>query len=240
MRARAGRGRRIARRLALGALGAPLLLLGAAWLWLISPPPVALEPLDPGLIPLTSAEGARMLEESGSRDAAPLRSAFQAQLRRSWCGVASIATVLTAFGQPLDQHGVFTDEARTVRGPVATTAGGMTLAQLSRLLSAHGRPTALQHAGASDVAAFRAQLRAEFADPGDLLLVNYHRAGVGQEGGGHISPIAAWHEATDRVLILDVAAHRYPPVWVPTAQLFAAMNTVDSASGETRGWVSVE
>ncbi|HVQ02925.1 MAG TPA: phytochelatin synthase family protein, partial [Burkholderiaceae bacterium] len=46
-------------------------------------------------------------------------------------------------------------------------------------------------------------------------------------------------ETSDRFLVLDVAAHRYPPVWVRSADLWAAVHTVDPASGRTRGFVIV-
>jgi glutathione gamma-glutamylcysteinyltransferase len=41
------------------------------------------------------------------------------------------------------------------------------------------------------------------------------------------------------VLLLDTASYKYEPHWVPVDRLFAAMNTVDSESGKSRGWVAV-
>ena len=63
---------------------------------------------------------------------------------------------------------------------------------------------------------------------------------MGQEKGGHISPLAAYNSKADRFLILDVARYKYPPVWVSTSDLFAAMNTTDSDNdNKTRGFVVV-
>lgn len=62
---------------------------------------------------------------------------------------------------------------------------------------------------------------------------------MGQEKGGHISPIAAYNQETDRFLILDVSRYKYPPIWVKTADLWRAIATVDSVSGKTRGFVFV-
>ena len=60
------------------------------------------------------------------------------------------------------------------------------------------------------------------------------------EKGGHISPLAAFDAESDRFLILDVARYKYPPVWVKTVELFAAMNTTDSDNeNKTRGYVLV-
>jgi len=70
-------------------------------------------------------------------------------------------------------------------------------------------------------------------------VVNYLRTGIAQQGGGHISPIAAYDSHSDRVLILDVARYRYPAVWVKTEVLWRSMGAVDRASGQSRGLLSM-
>ena len=74
-------------------------------------------------------------------------------------------------------------------------------------------------------------------DDQTFVAVNYHRPTLGQEGTGHISPLAAYDAGTDRLLVLDVSRHRYPPVWVRAADLFAAMDT--DAGPHSRGFVTV-
>ena len=70
------------------------------------------------------------------------------------------------------------------------------------------------------------------------MIVNYLRKAIGQQTGGHISPLAAYDAKVDRFLILDVARYKYPPVWVKTSDLFDAMNTTDAANdNKTRGYV---
>ena len=72
------------------------------------------------------------------------------------------------------------------------------------------------------------------------MIVNYLRKALGQEIGGHISPLGAYDEKSDRFLILDVARYKYPPVWVTASDLFDAMNTPDSDNGDkTRGYVLI-
>ena len=72
------------------------------------------------------------------------------------------------------------------------------------------------------------------------MIVNYLRKALGEETGGHISPLAAYDAKADRFLILDVARYKYPPVWVKAADLFAAMDTPDAANdNKTRGFVLV-
>ena len=115
----------------------------------------------------------------------------------------------------------------------------MTLDELGLLLARHGVAVEVVHADAQTLDGFRSRLRDNLGRAGDYVLVNYQRSALGQGSGGHISPVAAYSEATDRFLVLDVAAHRYPAVWVRSADLWAAVHTVDPASGRTRGFVVV-
>ena len=83
-------------------------------------------------------------------------------------------------------------------------------------------------------------IRASQRRENHFVIVNYYRKALGQEWGGHISPLAAYDEKQDKFLILDVARYKYPPVWVSSADLYAAMNTPDIVnSGKTRGYVLV-
>ena len=104
-------------------------------------------------------------------------------------------------------------------------------------MRANGANATVTYASDSNIDRFRAIARENLQTPHDFMLVNYERAALGQSKSGHISPLAAYDEQTDRLLILDVAAYKYPPVWVTTADLWNAMNTVDPASNRTRGFV---
>ena len=121
----------------------------------------------------------------------------------------------------------------------ASHVGGMSLAQLGDLLRAHGMEATVFYASETSVDAFRSLAQENLKTTGDFLLVNYQRATLGRAETGHISPLAACNAATDRLLILDVAAYKYPPVWVSTEALWNAMNTVDSSSGRARGFIVV-
>lgn len=59
------------------------------------------------------------------------------------------------------------------------------------------------------------------------VMINYHRATVGQIGGGHFSPLGAYSSSQDAFLVLDVAKYKYPPAWISAAQLYRSMATVD-------------
>jgi hypothetical protein len=148
-------------------------------------------------------------------------------------------TVLNASGASLTQDGLFTAEATAVRSWWRVTFSGMPLADLAGLLAAHGRHAVPRFAEVESVDAFRAALAANLAAAGDWLVVNYDRRVLGEAGGGHISPVSAWDRERDMVLLLDTASYKYPPHWVPVDRLFAAMDTPDSESGRSRGWVEV-
>jgi hypothetical protein len=117
---------------------------------------------------------------------------------------------------------------------------GMTLDQLGGLLGTQPVKVEVHHAGDTSLDEFRKAARAHLATPGRFVIVNYLRKAIGQEKGGHISPLAAYDEETDRFLILDVARYKYEPVWVRAPDLFGAMNTTDSDNNNrTRGFVLV-
>jgi hypothetical protein len=116
----------------------------------------------------------------------------------------------------------------------------MTLNELGGFLAAHDVKVDVVHAADSDLETFRKTAIAQIEDDDHFILVNYLRKAIGQEAGGHISPLGAYDEETDRFLILDVTRYKYPPVWVEAAALFGAMNTIDSDNNDkTRGYVSV-
>jgi len=69
-----------------------------------------------------------------------------------------------------------------------------------------------------------------------LLVVSFSRPALGQTGDGHFSPIAAYHEETDQVLVLDVARFKYAPYWVRVEDLFHSMQDLDSVTKMPRGW----
>lgn len=84
--------------------------------------------------------------------------------------------------------------------------------------------------------AFKEDLRHAATQPGVHMVVSYARATLGQTGVGHFSPIGGFHEASDQVLILDVARFKYPSYWVKADLLWAAMEPLDEDTGLSRGY----
>jgi len=211
-------------------------------IWRIANPQKRELPLASILVADTSTT-ARSYEARLTRqlDLEPLRENFQPQQYASYCGVASSVIVLRALGKnDVTQDNFFTDKTKSIHAQYDTFFGGMTLEQLGGLLRAHTVSANVFHAENSSVEEFRQLAMKNLNEKDNFVLINYLRKAIQQESGGHISPLAAYDEKSDRFLVLDVAAHKYPPVWVRTSDLFNSMNTTDSDSGKTRGFVLVD
>lgn len=202
-------------------------------------------------IPLLDPQGRILLSRSRAQaDFLPLVAWFDTQANLAYCGVASAVMALNSLAlpaPPVPSHGTYrfwtqtnlftTPAARATGGAEAVARRGMTLTQLAGLLAQPGLTVERWHGEQLSLPQLRGLLRQGLADPADRLLVNYYRPAVGQQGGGHIAPLAAYDERSDRVLILDVARHRYPSVWVSTQALWQAIRTRDADSGLSRGLV---
>jgi len=86
---------------------------------------------------------------------------------------------------------------------------------------------------------FRAAVLAACRGGPESIVASYSRALVRQTGDGHFSPIGAYDEQSDAVLVLDVARFKYSPHWLPVGDLVRAMRAVDGATGRPRGWLGV-
>jgi hypothetical protein len=215
--------------------------------------PLGASHLQAAPIPLMEPAGIDLLVGSQARaDYGPLAEQFLTQANLAYCGVASAVMVLNSLGVPAPavpgygryrfwtQENVFDVPAgRQVVSAELVRRQGMTLAELAALLSSHGVTATAVPGDQLSLGQFRALLRSHLSQPGDRLLANYNRPSLGQDGGGHIAPLAAFHAPSDRVLILDVARYRYPSVWVPVADLWKAIRTTDSSSGRSRGLVTI-
>ncbi len=229
--------------LVVGTWGAPR--VAKEWRFYQTPPQQNL-PLHKSLVALGTEEGQALLEGAEDRaDYTAVKKFFQSQIRLAYCGVASSVIALNALNEmggtsATWSQDTFFDHGQTIRSEYDTTHGGMTLAQLAGLLNERGARAQAVHASDSSVVEFRTQVRENLAREGDVVLVNYVRKAIHQKTGGHISPLAAYDEDTDRFLVMDVSTYKYPPVWVKTEALWAAMNTVDGDSNRTRGYVLVQ
>jgi len=218
-----------------------ILVLGFTGLvaWLLYPHDRP-QPLPEPLLAANSDKGVERLSGAeATADFQRLSESFQAQTLASYCGVASSVAVLNAFGTGTNQFDFFNGDASRVKPRFKVVFGGMSLSDLGGLLGAHGLQVNLVYADQISLAEFRSALEENLARADDYLIVNYQREELGQGRVGHISPVAAYDMDTDSVLIMDTAAHKYPPTWVPVPLLYAAMKTADSSSGKMRGFIEV-
>jgi hypothetical protein len=211
-------------------------------------------PVPENLIDFRSEPGERLLLESEALEAYfPLSVNFLTQRNQVYCGVASIVMVLNALQVPapaspeyepyrtFTQDNFFDERTETVLPREVLGKQGMTLDEIGRLLALHPVEAAVHHASDSSVEKFRAVAKDYLSQEDHFVIVNYLRKAIGQEKGGHISPLAAYDAETDRFLILDVSRYKYPPVWVTAPELFVAMNTTDADNqNRTRGFVLVQ
>ena len=210
-----------------------------------------------GLVSLDSDEGqALFFEATDKRAFFGLAEHFVTQQSQSFCAVASAVVALNAAQAPAPegpympyrewtQENVFTGPARLIKTPEQVSRGGMTLEELSRFLAAQPVESRAVPASATSLEEFRKIAAQALAQPRHAVLANFLRSKLGQEpsgliereAAGHWSPLGAYDQKSDRFLLLDVARYKYPPVWVPASDLFAAMQTTDLASGSSRGFI---
>jgi glutathione gamma-glutamylcysteinyltransferase len=205
-------------------------------------------PLPEPHVDFSSPEGRQLLREAladGTAEAFfPLIAHLHTQAEPAWCGLGTLVTVLNALQ---------IDPGRTWKGPWrwfgeelldcckkldAVGAEGLSLHEVACLARCNGASVREVH---GDEGAFRADLLTTVRSPaGPFFVANYDRQALGQTGAGHFSPVAAWHAASDRALVLDVARFKYPPHWVDAATLWAATQVQDPATGAARGWLVME
>jgi hypothetical protein len=136
------------------------------------------------------------------------------------------------------QDNFLNDQTEKILPRAVLAKQGMTLDQIGAIARTYPVTAEVHHAGDSNVEEFRSLALDYLGQKDHYVVINYLRRAIGQETGGHISPLAAYDADTDRFLVLDVSRYKYPPVWVSTADLFAAMNTQDSVNeNRTRGFV---
>jgi hypothetical protein len=116
---------------------------------------------------------------------------------------------------------------------------GYQVRQLDEMLRANGLTTRLVIVDDSKPEQdIRSDLVENLKRRGDFVIVAYQRKAVGQQGGGHISPLGAYDPESDSFLVLDVNPANSGWVWMPAATLVKGMRTFDTV--ENRGYVLIE
>jgi hypothetical protein len=204
------------------------------------------------LLYITEPEGEAVMASAELRGPYfKLASYLETEQVLTFCGPATIASVLNSLNierpRPVQyypweiwtQAGVFTPANQAVKSYGMVEHEGLILEELAAFFRNLGTKAEYARADTFDVTQLRESIKVALADPDKRFVANYSRKPIGQMGDGHISPVAAYDSKTDRVLILDVAKYKYPPVWITVTGLYVGMQSIDSGSGKPRGFVVV-
>ncbi|XP_041484822.1 glutathione gamma-glutamylcysteinyltransferase 3-like [Lytechinus variegatus] len=211
-------------------------------------------------IPLISPEGQKMLGEASAKQTLLLRL-FKEQENNTFCGIHSSALVMSAkhLGQqfadpsehlkcpvddvPYTESNLFTfKETKAALDYASCDTNGATMDEIYNLLCAHGLTIKKVHVDESSVKEFRTLASEALSQVGSEkgVIVNYDEYDLGQDEHvhGHFSVLAAYHETTDRFLLLDTWFNTVD-CWVNAGDLFRCMNTFDKDANKYRGFMIV-
>lgn len=205
------------------------------------------------LHPLNSREGRKLLLDATAQEPFwVLCQNSETQQDLGSCSVASAVMVLNSLRvpapeaakiQPYRRHtaaNLFSPNVEKITTAKNVSQGGMSLPQLHGVLQTFPVSCQVIYAGDVSTQQFSSDLQQHLTKEKHQVIVNYHRKTLGQSGGGHISPIAAYNDEAKMVLIADTASYKYPWTWVPVADLWRSMaEHVDGATGRTRGYLIV-
>lgn len=195
-------------------------------------------------VELFSEKGMQMIKNSQFREVYfKISRYFETQEHWTYCAIASsVAAMNTLQDQVVfSQENFFTDEVQQIvtSEEVKTDWRGLTADELVQILPLHGFSGTFINADTLTADAFRDALKSTLNDPEQIIIANYNRPEAGQVGGGHFSPVVAYDQDTDSVLIMDTSRFKYPPVWIDLSQFVKAMATIDS-TGISRGYLTVK
>lgn len=119
---------------------------------------------------------------------------------------------------------------------------GVTLAEFAKMLK-KGHNFSVKEIYAKDnneesLNKFRQNLKDVLSEDKKFILANFNGKVAGSKTNGHISPLVAYNEDSDSLLVLDVALHKNQWFWVDLATFYSAMNTKDGDN--YRGYLIVK
>lgn len=204
-------------------------------------------------IPFADKKGIEMFLESEFRSAYwPLSQYYESQINGTYCGVASAVMVLNAlniprpFAWPNDnvklftQANFFSEAVLKVVDHDAILEKGMSLHELARAISAWGVQTKSLYASNLTEQMFREFLKNTLVQTDRFIIANYYRPLIQGVYGGHFSPIAAYDQKTDSLLLLDVYRHEFTSTWIEVPKFLEAMQKMSTESGLSRGLILIQ
>ncbi|KAJ2996880.1 hypothetical protein HDV02_006055 [Globomyces sp. JEL0801] len=168
---------------------------------------------------------------------------FTMQSEPAFCGLGSLAMVLNALSVDPGKRwkGVwrwFADDMLECCAPLESIKQqGLTFQQLTSTARCNGLNTVAKRSDQISYHEFLHDLKTVTTSTDTHMVVSFSRKALNQTGDGHFSPVGAFCEETEQVLILDTARFKYPSYFVSARTLYEAMSPIDSVTGLPRGYL---
>ncbi len=118
---------------------------------------------------------------------------------------------------------------------------GLTLTELSTILSdIYSLKVIKKHVSKSNkehFEIFKTDLKNSLNNKEKYIIANFHGKKLKLKTNGHMSPIIAYNEQNNKVLIMDVALHKQKWYWADIKKFFNSMNTKDG--NKFRGYLII-
>lgn len=118
---------------------------------------------------------------------------------------------------------------------------GLNLSDFKKFLSIHQLKAKINYAtdnSSDQINKFRDNLKRILTDKNKFIVANFDGKILQAKTNGHISPIVAYDQESDSLMVLDVALHKNTWFWVNVDEMFNAMNTKDGDN--FRGYLIIE
>lgn len=197
---------------------------------------------------LSSTEGkarfARAMKRGHAEVFFDLIANYQTQSEPSYCGLTTLSMILNTLS--IDPRRIWKFPWRWYTEEMLECCltleeirkNGLTMDQLRAISRCEGALTRAYRGKEEE--SVRGTVKECVGRSDRILVACYDRKVLGQTGSGHFSPIAAYDEVSDSVLILDTARFKYTPHWVDLSDLVNATRSVDPQTGVERGFLTFE
>lgn len=184
-----------------------------------------------------------------------LEHSFKAQETDASCSLASAAMVINAFkhmkNEPLTSQQEILERVRNSDWSKKVQEGGdgVSLDELGGYLEAAFKAYSINVIAIKILHADSVERKAEIEQklhvisksPHCFVIANFDQAMTHPDGsGGHFSPVGAYFQDEEQVLIMDVDKDIHQSYWIDTDIFFDALNTQNSEGHQFRGIIYLE
>ena len=204
-------------------------------------------------VPFNDVLGKKWFTETSSKQEVLIKS-YLRQQNGTTCSIVSLCMILNAklysnSKETFDEDSLWTELKLTqifhkysTKVPIyKLLSKGVSLDEVGHIFTDFGfKSISITHCDQSSIQSlniFRNQCQQIFSKDtiNKVIICNFELSHLSSSiNGGHISPIAAYHESSDRVLVLDPILGK---IWVNISKLYQAMNTKPHQSHKHRGYL---